>query len=328
MIIRFLASFMAVLILGSGGSASALEDGQIDYGGLLRIGGVDRYETAALLARDGWPSGSSSAIVVTGLNWADAVAVAAPAAAYEIPVLLVDRDYVPSVTLETLRGLGVRELYLIGGPAAISPAVERQLSSIVPMIRRLAGESRYETAVRIAEGFPRLPFFPFVDVPIVSVVRGDQFTDALQAGGLGGRTLLTPPGGLLPESALGYLRAFRPSWVVGVGDPGPLAQSRLQVESFLWWRQSPEPDAFVRSANGVSDTAPRAPVVLVSGENWPDALAARPWSGRDGAYMFLTRSNCIPPALWRRLDILDPPYIILVGGPNTLSAEVAALRRC
>lgn len=309
-------------------TVSALEDGRIDHGGVRRIGGSDRFETAALLARDGWPNGTVEAVLVTGRNWPDAIAVGPAARAWHLPILLTERDFIPSITMATLRSLNVRHVTVVGGTAVISRSVEQQLLENGFSYQRHAGANRYETAVRVAEAFP----FRFINPPVfdpisINIVRGDQFQDALEASSTG-RLLLAPPYGVLPDSAVNYLRELKPMWVRGVGDPSLLAATQEQLSGFFQWRSSPEPDPFIRSANGLTDVFRGDPVALVSGDNWPDALAARPWAWTRFAALVLSRRDCIPAALWRRLDALDPPSISIVGGPDALTTNVQALQRC
>ena len=70
-----------------------------------RVGGADRYETAAGIAREVWPDGTSTAYLATGAVFADALSGAAAAGCREAPVLLTRPDDLPTSSRATLRSL-------------------------------------------------------------------------------------------------------------------------------------------------------------------------------------------------------------------------------
>lgn len=129
---------------------------------LLRLGGGDRYATAALVAgevlgRDGSGSGGGAAsgdgslagrgatvLLARGDRAVDAVAVGPLAAARGLPVLLTRPDELPDETAAVLRGVG--ETLVVGGPQAIADAIVDPL----PSPRRLAGSGRAATATEVA----------------------------------------------------------------------------------------------------------------------------------------------------------------------------------
>ena len=65
-------------------------------GGVLRIGGVDRYDTAAMLSAFHHPSGAALAYVATGQNFPDALGAGPAAAVRGAPTILVRGDVDPA----------------------------------------------------------------------------------------------------------------------------------------------------------------------------------------------------------------------------------------
>ncbi|HSQ21265.1 MAG TPA: cell wall-binding repeat-containing protein, partial [Coriobacteriia bacterium] len=63
-------------------------------------------------------------------------------------------------------------------------------------------------------------------------------------------------------------------------------------------------------------------VVLCTGENFPDALAATPYAAQLGAPLLLTRSTSIPPVVVTELQRLKPSRIVIVGGPSAVSFDI------
>jgi putative cell wall-binding protein len=308
-------------------SATAIEDGFVTFDEIRRLYGDDRYETAAALARDGWTTGSDTIVLTSGENWPDALAAGPAAGAYGYPILLTRRDSLPLATADALRELGARSLILIGGPAVIGEGLEQTLRAEYPSVRRVWGQDRYETAAAVARAFPRTWLIPgFAMEPgQVSVVRGDRYDNALQASlSYGGRLLLVRPNSPLTPGAVDYLRNETPLNVFWVGAPSALATAKSGFEALglpVLSRSFSEPDPFVRSGSNIVEESPALPVVIVSGENWPDAIAAAPYAARLESYGLLTRQACIPAFVWRTLDIVDPPSITFIGGQNAISQD-------
>lgn len=110
--------------------------------------------------------GIDAVFISTGVNFPDALG-AGPAAALGIgPILLVAQDQVPDATIAELNRLAPQTIYIVGGTAVVSPAVESILENLAfsPDVVRLAGGNRYETAAAVsAEVFPHLGFLGATD---------------------------------------------------------------------------------------------------------------------------------------------------------------------
>lgn len=140
-----------------------------------RVGGADRFETAALVAdRAGAPA---VAIVADGGNFPDALVAGAVAAHAEIPLLLTGSDgQLDPFTAARLSRSGVARVYLAGGEAALSAAVEEQVAGLGVEVRRVGGRTRWETAV----AFARLAREEFgFSAQQVGLASAGNFPDAL-----------------------------------------------------------------------------------------------------------------------------------------------------
>lgn len=157
-----------------------------------RIAGPTRFATAAAIARAiaqrgdmfgtiGTVHGRRAALIVNGNVFADALAAGSPAAVRPnpLPLLLTERDRLPSETAEVLRELEIEQAVVVGGPAAVSADVEAQLRGEGLEVMRVAGATRTETATAVADfSFDHLGYDP----EVVILARGDAFPDALAAG--------------------------------------------------------------------------------------------------------------------------------------------------
>jgi putative cell wall-binding protein len=158
----------------------------------LRIGGVDRYATAAAVANVlGNPS---TVFLATGINFPDALSAGPAAARLGGVVLLTDGSSMPAVTRSYLNA-HPGTVYAIGGPAAAADGVAS----------RIVGTDRMSTAASVASSFFTAPVS-------VGVASGATFADAMSGGAylarLGGPILLTYPTSV-PASTSNYLTAVR-----------------------------------------------------------------------------------------------------------------------
>lgn len=151
-----------------------------------RVGGQTRFDTAAIIA--GFVGGEH-AYVVEGASpdpnrgWPDAVSVAGLAARTQAPLLLVERDRVPDGTRTALEELNFSSLTAIGGPVAISEAVEGQLADLTDRFDRLFGETRYGTSAAVVERALELGMWSRT----MWLATGQNYPDALVAGALLGQ---------------------------------------------------------------------------------------------------------------------------------------------
>jgi putative cell wall-binding protein len=168
-----------------------------------RIGGVDRYETAAMIAEhlaisgrgvvlaapESWPV----AFIARGDLYADALAVSPVAYANHMPVLLVRPDQLPEHTVDVLLELGITKAIVLGGDVAVSSTVAAQVKALAEDVERIDGADRYETAANIAEWAWDNSM---ADFGVTGIATGEDFADALSGGaGVGsmnGVLLLNP----------------------------------------------------------------------------------------------------------------------------------------
>jgi putative cell wall-binding protein len=151
----------------------------VEAGDIERIGGPERFSTAALIADR---IGGEAVYVAEGGNireergWPDALAVSALAAFEQKPILLVLQDELPGPTAEALGDYD--EATIVGGSFAVSERVEAEIDEIVEDVDRVRGDTRYETAVAIAGRAEEAGMSP----ASLWVATGERFPDSLVAG--------------------------------------------------------------------------------------------------------------------------------------------------
>lgn len=188
-----------------------------------RIAGADRYGTAKAIAKTlpaagigELGTGGRTAIVASGENFPDALAGGPIAHAAGFPILLTRQASLPAETSQAISDLGIKQVLLLGGTAAVSATVESQLLAAGVTVRRIFGVDRQGTAAAIADlAVNELKWTG----THVNLARGDAFPDALAGGPHGGQEkapiLLTVSPTTLGTGAQGWLSAHQ-STVSGI----------------------------------------------------------------------------------------------------------------
>jgi putative cell wall-binding protein len=188
-----------------------------------RMGGADRFDTAALLSKRFFPGGAETVYVATGINYPDALA-AVPAAAIDgAPILLVS-DTISARTRAELIRLSPTRIVILGGTAAVATTVADQARALTgATVTRIGGADRYGTAVQLSKR-------SFDHASTVFVTTGTDFVDALISGPtanmVGGPVLLTPPNGI-PAGVKAEIERLRPDRIVFVGSTGDLPDALI-----------------------------------------------------------------------------------------------------
>ncbi|WP_147565400.1 leucine-rich repeat domain-containing protein [Clostridium tyrobutyricum] len=140
---------------------------------VTRLGGSDRYQTAAQVATTNWTT-SDNVVLVNGTGYADAVSASVLAKKLNAPIILTDKDTIDGNAASSLGKLKVKNVYIVGGTASVSNSIESKLKGNYS-VERLAGANRYTTNLAVANKLVKLG----VSKNNVLVVNGDNYPDAL-----------------------------------------------------------------------------------------------------------------------------------------------------
>jgi putative cell wall-binding protein len=192
-----------ITIIGGTAAVSDAVADELDELGydVERVAGADRYATAAEVAAE---VGGTTVVLASGRTFADALAISPGAHALGLPILLTDGTTLDTATQAFLDGADVDTVVVVGGTAAVSDGLARDLAEDGRAVSRLAGTDRYETSVAIAR-FHTTVGFSFDRLLLAS---GERFPDALAGGPLGsalGAALVLTPGAELGAAAAGLI---------------------------------------------------------------------------------------------------------------------------
>ena len=288
----------------------------------VRVAGGSRVLTAIEVAKRAYPNGAPAVIVARSDAYADALAAAPLASKLGAPVLLTRPSELESAVADQIKALGATSAWLVGGPAAITPAVEDGLRAIgVADVRRLAGDSKYETAAKIAA-----EAVAGSNPATVYLAVADRYADAVAVSGLAAMTrspILLVDRDTVPAATAAALAALAPTTRTIVGGPAVVsdAVAALLGAGRIFGNTRYETSTAVANAM-VAAGATAGKVWVATGLDWPDALAAGPASAATGGVLLLTDGSGSPITNW--LASVDPVEVLVVGGAGSVSDSVFA----
>lgn len=263
-------------------------------------------------------------ILASGESYPDAL-TATSLVEGQYPVFFVKENSLPVMVGNEILRLEAEEVYILGGPNTISAKVEEEIMALKPSIRikRLAGPTRYETAVEVAKERPRKNAI---------LVDGLGFPDALTAQGLAyikdQALILTEPKGLPQASkifleSIGYLDIGG-----GPNSVGPEVLEDLRAIGLNPDKTYQGPNRFATAAalaeefvymRGEPNT-----IILASGDTYQNALASSILSQKYQAPTLLLGSKGVDKATYNFLtkyrESIDK--IVFVGNPDDYSSEL------
>ena len=227
---------------------SAVDEQLADAGmEVFRVDGGDQFRTSVTVAeyRGGEPQFRSvrSVIMASGQVFADALIVGHLSAHLHLPILLNPPDALHSNIREFLTSKDVEQVILVGGSAALSEDVEDSIRKLGIRTLRLAGETRFETAVEVA----RITGLGSCRIGVRSLAVGlsrawvpyDAFSAAPMLARYGAPLLFTAPEEL-PEATMAYLDEARAAQAKCGGEPlmlivigGNAAVSQEAIDAYL-----------------------------------------------------------------------------------------------
>lgn len=281
-----------------------------------RDAGSNRYATAVAISQSTFAV-SNYAVLATGTDFPDALTAGPLAAIREAPVLLNSGPTVLPEVSDELNRLGVKTVYIAGGPGVVPASVEVSLRSRGYKVVRLYGSDRYQTSIAIAEEIRKISGKS--TVPMV-LTTGTMFPDALSAtpaaAQMRGAIILTTNDTMTPQTE-SYVKG-RASSVATVGGWGMNAAKKIGVPT-VW--NAVGRDRFATSALVAEHSFPNAQRAYVAtGNDYPDGLAAGPAAATSSSPVVLSTSDSLPEQAMPILKKTD--HVTLVGGQGVLQARL------
>ena len=277
-------------------------------------------------------SGGGDGVVVIANGWSppDVGAAAPLAGRLDAAVLYASKGELGQPTVDALEELDPSRVLLMGGPAALAPAVESQVRRTLggATVERFSGADRIDTAAKAALSAPRAPAGR-----VVVIANGwsppDVGAAAPLAASLGGSVLFAKKDSL-GAPTVAALRRLAPSQIIVVGGTAALS-TRIEAElgkvvPGVQTRRLAGTDRTDTAARGTarSGVGLGAPVVLADGWSPADVGIAAPLAATLGGSVLVTQRSTLGERTAVALSSLSPSRIILIGGSERLANAVNA----
>ncbi|MEZ0108480.1 putative cell wall-binding protein [Catenulispora sp. EB89] len=324
-------------------------DGSANFGARPvadRVGGGDRIATSIAASKwtyddkDGSGRKASSAVLARSDTFADALGGTALAIQENGPLLLTPTASLDKgVESELTRILQPHStVFVLGGTAALSPAVANRLTALGYNVERVAGDNRYGTAVAIAEDISGTPH----QTGSVLVATGVDYPDALAAGVAAGQERYTGPGesnalngGVvvltdgtsMPKETADYLKQIDPH-VQRVYAVGGQAVKAVAAAFPSWTGVTPlaganryETAAKVAASPlfGSGAAGRYSMVGVATAGNWPDALSGGALIGNQGGPLLLADAAGTPGSQAAVVSGAHLKGLVVFGGTSVVS---------
>ena len=291
---------------------------------------VERFEAtdgpgiSTVVARRAWAD-TDTVVMARGDDYADALAASPVAALLDAPLLLTDRDTMPTHVWEQIEHFLPSRVVLMGGPAAVSDAVVDELHGWgVQTVERIAGSTRFGTAAAAmdfvrANGGTADPFVVRGTNRGTAVGWADAVAVSQHAASIGAPILLTEPDALVGPTR-DALAADQPDTITIVGGEAAVDAT---VSDALWeiadvarlagasrYHTSLAVADATLAAGTDADT-----LWLVNGENWQDALVAGANAASRGGVLVFANPHVWDPSPGRdwilsHLDEVDQVNVV------------------
>jgi putative cell wall-binding protein/lysophospholipase L1-like esterase len=278
-----------------------------------RLYGMDRYETAIEISKEGWEK-ADTVLIARGDVYADALVATPLAYKLDAPILLTESSSLSETVVEEIVRLGAGNAVILGGKAAVSENVEEQLKDLELDVTRIGGETRFDTAGRVSLK---------LDYTGTAVIAyGYQFPDALSiapyAAQHGYPILLTDTNDV-PQSTLEALQGIAKTFVVGgtavisddVFDHFKNGE-RLSGET----RYDTAAEIF-RKFQSKTDKA-----VVATGQDFADALTGSVYAANQEVPLLLVKKDELPQQTKGLLVENQLNHFTVLGGKGSIDEAV------
>ncbi|MDG6108884.1 cell wall-binding repeat-containing protein [Dactylosporangium aurantiacum] len=296
---------------------------------------TSRYNWADRGVDDGIRPQAKVVVLSRDDMYQDALGGSALAVAKEGPLLITGKGSLdPATRAEIERVLGdTGTVYLLGGTLALSALIEQQVTQMGYTVKRLWGNSEYDTAVAIAVEITPNPV-------AVIVTTALKYYDALAAGAAAGANpgtvIVLTAGDTMPGATAAYLNTLDPdpytgTMMIGVGGPGARAlvggYQHGQMPSWGSLEYWPVYGATeFETAVAVAEfffSGPRTAAVATA-STWFDALTGGAMVGSCLGPLLLSTPGTLSPqteAYFNRTSA-SIKYAVLLGGPLALKSTL------
>lgn len=284
----------AVITATCGGISKTVTVTVKQYPPSTRISGKNRFATSVEISKATYTK-ADTVVIASGMDFADALCSVSLANAYKAPILLVTKDTVGDDVLGEIKRLGAKTALIIGGTGVVGTSVESKLKSAGLNTERIAGKTRFETAVLSAQRLKDKGYAP----KSLFIVYYNSYADALSASNvaamLNAPILYVKTTGDIDSTTKQYLSAVKSSVanVYVIGGTGVISE---QMSNTIKAYMGKTPvrvagqnryETCVEINKKFASTITSRNLCIATGQDFPDALAGGVYSATNGTALFL-----------------------------------------
>ncbi|MBE6124976.1 MAG: BspA family leucine-rich repeat surface protein [Erysipelotrichaceae bacterium] len=281
-----------------------------------RVSGSNRYKTSLEIATvfcEWWDETKVENIILAfGGNFADALAGSYLAAVKKAPIVIINDRNIDLVKKHVQKYLDEKgTIYILGGTAAVSDKVEKEMKKITKNVKRLAGSNRYGTNLAILNEAG-------MNSDTILVATGGNFADSLSASATGYPMLLVKDALTAEQKAFLKKNSDKKIYILG-GTNAVSSTVEKELNAYGKVRRLAGASRFETSVLIAEKffENPYGAVVAYSND-YPDGLCGGPLGYKEGIPLLLTRSDKLDAA---RKYIKDNGIMMLdvLGGEARLT---------
>ena len=283
-----------------------------------RLAGDDRYETAIKISKDNFKS-ADTVVLASGTN----SAASSLATSKSAPILLTKRNEIGKNVFDEIKRLNANNVIVVGGKVSISEKVVSDLKDKNITVKRLAGDNRYETSYEIAKELLKSN-----KAKEAIIVNGFKNVDALSVSSLATKEnlpILLNDGNRLSKDIKNIVEDsnIKKMYIIGGRTSLPRRiEDNIKALDIEYERLAGE-DRYETSSKIAKYAYENSDkVILASGENSIDALAAGVLTKMEKAPMLLVQKRRIPKSISNRIEESKAKKFLLIGGEKTISDRV------
>lgn len=321
----------AVITATCGGISKTVTVTVKQYPPSTRISGKNRFATSVEISKATYTK-ADTVVIASGMDFADALCSASLAKAYNAPILLVDKDYISDDVIAEIKRLSAKKALIIGGTGVVDTSVESKLKSAGLNTERIAGKTRFETAVLSAQRLKDKSYAP----KSLFIVYYNSYADALSASNvaamLNAPILYVKTTGDIDSTTKQYLSAVKSSVanVYVIGGTGVISE---QMSNTIKAYMGKTPvrvagqnryETCVEINKRFASYLKSTNICVATGQNFPDALSGSVYSALNGCALFLADQslNSVQKAY---LKSKAPQKLTVLGGAGAVPDAIILL---
>lgn len=286
-----------------------------------RIEGPNRFASAVALSRKMFEQ-ADTVVLAYGRDFPDALVGGIYAESMDAPILLGEKEVVPSMVMEEIARLGATQVKVLGGRLVQSDQVIRQLQAAGLSVERIAGDTRYTTAIEISRRARAS------ESSHVYLVSSRNFPDALSIAPVAAREdhpILLSDKDTINAKTLQALKDWKTETITIMGGTTVISERIAQQLRDLGYQVNREQgaDRYVTNITVANKYYQESTAIIgTSGENFPDALVSTVYAAISDRPIILIDPEGLHQATVDYLTHQEVMNVTLMGGTTAIPLQV------